>query len=158
MSPMIILDTGPLSNVAVTPARGNQPLTASQQCREWIEACEEAGRIILVPSIVLYESLREIERRSAMSQKAHLLEFTFSSLNRFLPLTTDHLILAAKLWGISRRNGSTTASDFALDIDIILCAQTLSLGLDPSEYVVATTNVRHLAQFANCEVWQNIVP
>ena len=43
-----------------------------------------------------------------------------------------------------RRGGRPTADPLALDIDVILAAQALSLELPPSEYVVATSNVGHL--------------
>ncbi len=85
MPSFIILDTGPLSNSVVAPAKRGKPPTLSQQCRQWI-------------------------------------------------------------------------TEQALDADVILCAQTLSLGLAPSDFVVATTNPGHLAQFVPCEEWTKITP
>ena len=63
---------------------------------------------------------------------------------------------AARMWGEARNAGTPMASDDALDVDVILCAQALSLGLSASDYMVATTNVRHLAQFVSCNEWINI--
>lgn len=62
------------------------------------------------------------------------------------------------LWGQTRRTGVPTASDDALDGDVILCAQVQSLGVSPADYVVATTNTRHLTLFVNAVEWQNITP
>jgi hypothetical protein len=66
--------------------------------------------------------------------------------------------MGAVLWGLTRRTGVPTAGDDAVDGDVILCAQVRSLGLDSADYVVATTNTRHLALFVNAVEWQHITP
>ena len=43
-----------------------------------------------------------------------------------------------------------------LDADVILCAQTLALGIATSELVVATTNVGHLARIVSAAEWRTI--
>jgi hypothetical protein len=62
------------------------------------------------------------------------------------------------MWGITRNAGTPLTSPDALDADVIVCAQTLSLGLLSEEYVVATTNARHLSRFVPCDEWTNIKP
>jgi len=110
-----------------------------------------------VPAIAYYESLREIERWTATGQGRRLRQYCFQP-GRFIPLTTAHLDLAAMLWAQARRDGTPTASDSALDGDVILCAQVQSLGASPAEYVVATTNTKHLTRFVHAVEWQNISP
>lgn len=158
MSSIIILDTGVLSNCVVQiKTQHSTPLTPSEACRQWLTDCEQNGATILVPAIIYYETLREIERRKATTQRRRLVEYCFMP-SRFIPLTTTHLESAALLWAQSRHRGTPTGSNDALDGDTILCAQVQSLGLSAADYVVATTNTKHLAQFVNVEEWQNITP
>ena len=56
--------------------------------------------------------------------------------------------LAADLWAQARNRGMATAHPKALDGDVILAAQVLAAGYDPVDFVIATSNVTHLAQFA----------
>ena len=151
---VIVLDTFPTSSVAKRP--GKTP-TASDHCRNWITACELAGHMVLVPAICYYEALREMEQRQAVSQVASLKAFCLLP-TRFMPLSIAHLETAARLWGVARRAGLPTASPDALDGDVILAAQALSLGLPASDYIVATTNPGHLSRFVPCDLWTNIVP
>lgn len=151
---VIILDTFPASSVAKRP--GTKP-SVSDQYRQWVENCETARHSVLVPAIAYYEARRELEQRQAASQIARLRAYCLHP-NRFIPLTTAHLEMAALLWGESRRAGLPTASADALDGDVILAAQVLSLGLSSSDYIVATTNVRHISRFVPCDEWTNIRP
>lgn len=130
----------------------------TEACRDWLRECDLAGNSILVPAIAYFEVLRELERLNAHAQIARLKQFCFQEPDRFLPLTTAHLEEAARLWAISRNAGAPTASDTSLDGDLLLCAQVQSLSLASESYVVATTNVRHLAPFVNCDLWSNIIP
>lgn len=157
MPNIIILDSYPLSNAAMPFARPNTVPTPSERCRQWIADWEAAGTTILVPAIAYYEELRELERRRATSKIVRFKQFCFLP-SRFLPLTTAHLELAARLWGQARNQGIPTAADHALAGDMILVAQVLSLGLSAEHYVVATSNVRHLKHFVNAEEWSSLVP
>lgn len=158
MPPIIVLDSGPLSNSAVSIAKPDTPPTLSQQCRRWISECERNGTVLLVPAISYYETLRELERRKAVRKIQRLQEFVFDVQYRFIPLTTAHLEEAARMWGDARNAGMQTASDDALDADVILAAQSLGLGLSTSDFIVATTNAAHLARFVPCDDWVNITP
>ena len=152
----IFLDTGVLSN-CVVPISASPTLTLSEQCRRWLIDCEHNGADILVPSIAYYETLREIERRQAEIQRKRLVEYCFMA-GRFIPVTTRHLEEAARLWAHARLSGAPTANDAALDGDMILCAQVLSLKLPDTDYIVATTNTKHLKLFVQADDWQNIQP
>ena len=158
MPSIIVLDTGPLSNSVVSFARPEKAPTVSQQCRQWMSDCEHSGKVLLVPAICYYEVLRELERRKATGKIRRLQEFVFGVPDRFIPLTTHHLEAAARMWGAARNAGVPTASDDALDADVILCAQALSLELASIDYLVATTNAGHLAQFVPCDEWTSIEP
>jgi predicted nucleic acid-binding protein len=151
---ILVLDTFPTSSVAKRP--GKSP-TLSDRCRQWVQDCEAAGHTVLIPAIAYYEALRELEQRQAAAQAQRLRTFCLRP-DRFIPLTTAHLETAAELWGQARRGGRPTASDDALDGDVILAAQALSLGLAASDYVVATTNVGHLSRFVPADEWTNITP
>ena len=154
----IVLDAYPLGNAALSPARSGDSPTPSQQCRQWMMDCERAGSVLLIPAIAYYEEVREMEMRQAARQIARLQSFCFDPA-RFIPLTTNHLTAAARLWGQVRRQGQPTSDRHALDGDVILAPQVLSLGLPISQYVVATRNVQHLVRFGlPAEEWQNIIP
>jgi predicted nucleic acid-binding protein len=158
MPSVIVLDSGPLSNAVVPLARPGSTPTLSQQCRKWISDCERGGALLVVPAIAYYETLRELERRRATAKIARLKEFAFADPGRFMPCTTAHLERAAQMWGAARNAGNPTASDDALDGDVILAAQALSLGLARADFIVATTNVGHLSRFVPCDEWTRITP
>jgi hypothetical protein len=155
--PFIILDTGPLSNCVVKIGKSSASLSVSEQCRQWLTDCERGGATILVPAIAYYEVLREVERRGATAQRQRLRDYCFQA-GRFIPLTTTHLETAAILWGQARNTGLALADDTALDGDTILCAQVQSLGIATTDYIVATTNTKHLKTFVSVAEWQDITP
>jgi predicted nucleic acid-binding protein len=152
---IIVLDAFPTSSVS--KHLGMKTPALSDQCRLWIDECEVAGHRVLVPAISYYEVLRELELRQASSQIARLRAFCLQP-RRFLPLTTAHLEAAARLWGQARRAGQPTADPHALDADVILAAQALSLEINALEVVVATTNPLHLSRYITAELWMNIQP
>lgn len=155
MPRVLVLDSFPLSCMGKI-----QGTTAglTDRCHNWVLQCLAQNHRVYVPAIVYYETLRELERLGATAQIARLRLFCFSESERFTSLETLHLELAAQLWAQSRNQGTPTSTSEALDGDVILAAQTLALGLPPDEYVVATTNVGHLAQFVSAEVWERIAP
>jgi predicted nucleic acid-binding protein len=151
------LDTGPLSNCTVLPGGPNQTLSHSQQCRQSLDDCQAAGRRILVPAVAYYEVLRDLERRQASSKIIRLKGFVLHP-SRFIPVTTPHFEHAARLWGQAHQSGKPTADPHALDADVIIAAQALSLGLPTSDFLVVTTNPNHLSRFVPVDVWTNIKP
>jgi len=152
---VIVLDTFPTSCVSKRPGSGVPGV--SDRCREWINECEIAGHQIMIPAISYFEALRELEQRQATNQILRLKRFCLQP-HRFISLTTAHLELAAKLWGQSRRTGRPTADPHALDGDVIIAAQVISLGLSASELLVATTNPAHLSRYVPSNLWTNIKP
>jgi len=151
---IIILDTFPASSTGKRPSK---TVTVLDHCRQWINDCEAAGHIVLVPAVVYYEALRELELLEAKSQIKRLKDFCLSP-SRLIPLTTNHLEVAAQLWAKARKSGNATADPHALDGDVIIAAQAMSLELPVADYIVATTNPRHLSLFVPCDLWTNIKP
>lgn len=111
----------------------------------------------MVPAISYYEALREMELRQATGQIARFKAFCLRP-RRFLPLATEDLETAAQLWGQARRAGQPTADPQALDCDVILAAQALSLGVAAPGLIVATTNPAHLSRYVAADLWTNILP
>ena len=113
-----------------------------------------AGRRVIVPEIVDYEVRRELLRIQSVRAIARL-DVVTQQLE-YLPLTTAAMRRAAELWAQARQQGQPTAGDNTIDIDMILVAQALTLGV--ADVVIASTNVGHLGRFVPAENWQNIAP
>jgi predicted nucleic acid-binding protein len=148
---VIVLDSAPLGLLVHTKAA-----RSVTDCRNWIAGHLSAGTRIVVPEIVDYEIRRELLRANLTPAISALDAFNAAEPGRLLALNSADLRLAADLWARARNQGIPTADRFALDIDVILSAQALGLGLPPSDFVVATGNVRHLSRFVPAEEWQNI--
>ena len=151
MSRTVVLDSGPLGLIVHQRAA---PLVI--ECRRWIQQQLAAGNQVIVPAIVSYELRRELLRLKHERSIQLLDAFIAAEPGRDLALTDAHLRHAASLWADLRREGRSTADPHALDIDVILAAQTLSLGLDPSQFVVATTNLAHLDRLVPAQLWEQI--
>jgi predicted nucleic acid-binding protein len=108
---------------------------------------------VVVPEIADYEVRRELIRIQSHAALANL--DGFGALLEYLPLTTDAMRRAAQLWAQARSAGQPTAPDPALDADVILSAQGLTMNMP---VVVATTNPAHLSRFLPAEIWSKITP
>jgi predicted nucleic acid-binding protein len=147
----IILDSGPLGLIV---HQRLAPLVVG--CRAWIGRHLAAGADVIVPAIVGYELRRELLRLHHARSIALLDTFISAEPNRYLPLMDSHLRHAAQLWADLRMQGRSTADPHAIDIDVILAAQVLSLGLPQADFVVATSNVSHFRVLVPAENWQAI--
>ncbi len=148
MSDVILLDSGPVG--LLTHPR-NPPHAAD--CRVGLHDLLAAGRRVILPEVIDYEVRRELLRLGSFTALNHL-----DSLGvqlEYLPLASAVMRHAAGLWAHVRTAGLPTADIHALDIDVILAAQALSLQVP---VVVATDNVAHLSRFVNAEPWQRIAP
>jgi hypothetical protein len=151
---IIVLDTTPLGLVTQKPGKSND----ADACATWVATLIRAGHRIMVPEIVDYEVRRELKRAGQNISIARLDAFNSADLQRYIALTTTAMRLAADLWAEARNTGLATAHKHALDGDVILAAQALSMGADPSDFVVATQNVKHLSRFVRCDFWSNVKP
>ncbi|WP_338076332.1 nuclease [Chlorogloeopsis fritschii] len=107
---------------------------------------------IIVPEIADYEVRRELLRANRVKGIARL--DTLIEFLEYLPITTATMRQAAIFWAQARQQGKPTADDKAIDGDMILAAQAVTLCV--SNVVIATTNVGHLSRFVPADLWQNI--
>jgi hypothetical protein len=150
----VIVDETPLS--LITMKSGHRQGDA---CKAWYAALDAAGHRFYVPEIADYELRRELIRSGKSASIVRLDAFNSAELDRYLPLTTVHVRLAAQLWATARNAGSAGASDAALDGDVLIAAQALTLapatcGLQA--VIVASENVRHLSHMVSTALWSDI--
>lgn len=122
----------------------------------WAAACQRVGHEIYVPEVIDYEVRRELLRANKKIGVANL--NALKAVFRFLPITSPAILLAADLWATSRQGGLATGDPKKLDIDVILAAQALTLGIPTGDLVVATSNVAHLSRFVPADLWSSISP
>jgi predicted RNA-binding Zn ribbon-like protein len=137
VSHTVLLDAGPLGLVT-NPRRARQ----SVACAQWLQALVGHGSRVLIPEIADYEVRRELLRANKARGLARL--DALAALLR----------QAAVFWAQARQQGRPTADDKALDGDVILAAQAITLGA--TDVVIATTNVGHLSRFAPAALWPDI--
>ena len=150
MKQIVVLDSSPLGLLFHRPG-----LKEADDCRAWLKRHSAAGKRFIVPEIVDYELRRELLRLQRNNAVSALTTFNHAEPDRFVPITSPAMELAAALWADARRKGVPTADRHALDVDAILAAQMLTLGL-PADFVVATSNVSRLSQFVPAEQWSKI--
>ena len=122
----------------------------------WAADCQAAGHQIYIPEVIDYEVRRELLRARKYSGVRNL--DALKAALRFLPITTSAMLLAADLWSQSRQSGLPTGDPKKLDIDVILAAQALTLGIPTGDLVIATSNVSHIARFVPADLWSSIKP
>jgi predicted nucleic acid-binding protein len=147
VSHTVLLDAGPLGLVT-NPRRSRQSIA----CAQWLQALVRRGSRVIVPEIADYEVRRELLRANKTRGLVRL--DALAGLLEYLPLTTAAMRQAAIFWAQARQQGRPTADDKALDGDVILAAQAITLGV--ADVVIATTNVGHLWRFAPAALWPNI--
>jgi predicted nucleic acid-binding protein len=145
MTRLLVLDTGPAGKIA-------HPSVAPT-IRQWLRERAAAGDAFALPEIVDYELRRnfllEIRRgRLSFEKSLQRLNELRDSLV-FLPLNSDAMLEAARLWAEARSRGKPTADPKELDADVILAAQARQV-----RGTIVTENAGHLALFAEVEVWQ----
>lgn len=147
MSRVVLLDAGPLGLVT-NPKRSPQSIA----CAQWLQSLARVGARVIVPEIADYEVRRELLRANKTKGLGQL--DALVGLLEYLPLTTVAMRQAARFWAQARQHGQPTAGDKAIDGDVILAAQAVTLGV--SHVVIATTNVGHLIRFVPAELWPKI--
>jgi predicted nucleic acid-binding protein len=150
VSRYLLLDSGPLG--LVTQPRLSPEVVA---LNGWLIDCLSRGDAVLVPAIIYYELRRELLRARKASGLARLDAFVQIDPNRYLTLTDEALRLAAELWARARQQGRPTSPAPDVDIDVILAAQALVLDVG-AEVIVVTTNPRHLSQFVDARLWNDV--
>ena len=148
----IVLDSSPLS--MLTQRRG---VAEADACKQWLIAWQSRGARAVVPEIVDYELRRELIRSARTTSVARLDALVDEPTTLCLPLNTRTMRRAAEMWASARNRGLPTANPDALDVDVILAAQVIEQGWPAGEFVVASSNVSHLAQFVPSAEWAHIV-
>ena len=151
MNSVIVLDSAPLGLLFQKTG-----IPEADQCRAWLAGHLQGGVRVVVPEVVNYELRRELLRLGHASAVAALDAFNRAAPDRYIPIRTSAVELAATLWAKARAAGVSTAHPHALDVDVILAAQVLDAGLNPNDFVVATSNLAHLTRFVPAELWGNI--
>ena len=149
MSEIILLDTGPLG--LITHPLGSPESSA---CNQWMQSRLIVGARVLVPGIADYEVRREMRLNGSTRGIVRL-----NNLNAavgFDPITTAVMDQAATFWAQARKMGKPTASDAALDGDMILSAHAALITDRGHSVTVATTNVKHLSLFCDARLWADI--
>ena len=149
---IVLLDaspTGLLSNPEQTPI--------AVACYRWAARLVNDGVRMCLPEVIDYE----IRRESILENSVRGLDLLddLPLLVEYLPIRTPVIRRAAELWALARRRGMPTAHQASLDVDVILAAQAQLLHeATGDEVIVATDNIRHLAQFVDARRWQEINP
>lgn len=151
MSRNVVLDAGPLG---LWLQRPDEPDAAAAQ--RWVADHLARRTTFIVPEFSDYEVRRELTRLGKHKALGRLDEFIGQLPGRYLPINTDAMREAARLWAEARRRGLPTADPKALDGDVILAAQVRTSKLRRSDTVVATTNLGHLSRFTAAELWNAI--
>jgi hypothetical protein len=112
--------------------------------------------VVVVPEIADFEVRRELLRMGRGESVSTLDRLCAAA--RYEAITTPIMRRAAALWAEVRRAGRPTASEKALDADVILAAMALELADAGHDVEVATTNVGHLARFVRAALWNEFSP
>jgi len=152
----IVLDETPLS--LLTQKIGHPQ---GDICKAWYASLIRARNRFYVPEIADFELRRELLRSGRTTSIGRLDAFIAAVSDRYLPLTTPAVRLAAALWAQARNRGRTTAPPEALDGDTLIAAQAVlfnpaAFGLTAT--VVATANVGHLSALTSAALWSEITP
>lgn len=147
----LVLDTGILGQLCHPRKELYRPVN------EWLsQLLSQHGDevVVFVPEIADYELRRKllhlIEKKQATRKSIERLD-DLEKLLEYLPLDTETMRRAAELWAEARKQGMPTAGEQALDGDVILAAQALSVG-----GTVVTTNRKHLSRFVPALEWSEI--
>jgi len=114
------------------------------------------GVIVVVPEIADYEVRRELNRIGASGSLRRLDELVTTGGLFYAPVTTAEWRQAAVFWSDARARGVPTASQDALDADVILAACATTIGQPGDLAIVATMNVGHLARYCDARLWTSI--
>lgn len=114
----VVLDTTPLGLLTQKKKVGE-----AEACRAWYRRLIASGCLFFVPEIADYELRREFVRQGNAAAVTRLDVFNAAVPDRYLPLTTPAVRLAADLWARVRNQGKTTAPPEALDADALIAAQ-----------------------------------
>jgi toxin FitB len=138
---IFIFDSDPAGLVCHEPGNPERAGVWNWMLKEWV-----AGAIIVIPAIVDYEVRRSLILAETW-ESVERLDALYDHHVRYLPISQDALKRAAELWARARREHRPTASDPALDGDVIMSAQAMEFCSDADDWQVITENVEHIARY-----------
>ena len=140
-----LLDSGPLGLLAHERPVRYIPI------QDWLTDEMAAGSTLYISEVADYEVRRELTRliRSGQLPPSRLDRLDeLPNLCIYLPVSTTMWKRAAQLWAEARRRGAPSASDPALDADVLIAAQALEVGA-----TVVTTNAAHFVPWVPVQPW-----
>jgi predicted nucleic acid-binding protein len=114
---------------------------------------------IYFPEIVDYELRRKLLHLAQRPHQARKwAQEALKVLDRlvstdYIPITTETMRLAAKLWAQTRVSGLSRGPEDRLDVDVILAAQAQQAGGQ-----ILTTNEKHFRDIADVFDWRSFQP
>src|SRR5689334_15382489 len=110
MIKVVFLDSTPLGLLSQ-----RHGIRSADEAHEWFAFHLSRGIRFVVPEIVDYELRRELLRLRKRTSVARLDAFNAARPDRYLPVSTAALRLAAEIWATVRQQGIPTADHHALD-------------------------------------------
>jgi predicted nucleic acid-binding protein len=144
MAEVVLLDAGPLGMLA--HPKPNRAIEV------WLGRILVSEIEVFIPEIADFEVRRELIR-SGLTRGLRRLDELKESLE-YLPITTAAMLRAAEFWAQARRKGRPTAHEHALDADVILAGQAATFTV--REFVIASSNPKHLSRFVPARKWEEI--
>lgn len=152
---IVFIDSGVLG-LLTNPKKEGKPA----ECEDWLYNLLAKGVYVVSSDICDYEVRRSLLWESAKKNSDDSLDNLDELRNiiHFFKVETDVIFSASKIWMKTRQKGKKTADDYSLDVDIFIIAHWHLLKQQyPSRYIViATTNVKHLEEFAEALKWEEI--
>lgn len=152
---IVFLDTGILGLICSPKNDGE-----AGECKDWLYKLLAKTIYVVTSDLCDYEVRRGMLLAARKKPKLSGLENleTLQQIIDFLPVTKPAIKRAAELWADSCAEGKLTAAPETFDADIVIAAQYQLLKEEyPGRYlVIATTNVKHLSQFAEAREWRLI--
>jgi len=146
---MVVLDAGPLG-LATNPTAS----PTNHECNRWVLALLAQRNRVVLPEIADFEVRRELLRvqKTAGLRSLDLLKTALE----IAPITTAAMLQAAQFGAEARRRGQPTATPDAIDGDVILAGQAVTLDTFGEPAVVATTYPGRLARYVAARDWRTI--
>ena len=150
----LLLDSSILGKILRPDLDANKPVSAAI-----LRLQRDPKFRVYIPAITDYELRRkllhlELQRHQPRKwvRKA-LIDLDELVSADYIPLTTETLRLAARIWAQTRAKGQLRAPEDGLDVDVILAAQARQSGGK-----IITTNEKHFLSIADVFDWTPFQP
>ncbi len=147
----LLIDSNILGQLVQPVAEKNRPVVTIME-----RLFQDVRYQICFPEIVDYELRRKLfylahHPHQARKWAREALKGLDQLVSRnYIPITTETMRLAAKLWAQTRISGRPRGSEEKLDIDVILAAQAQQAGGQ-----IITTNEKHFRDIAELFDWRS---